>query len=62
MDGYVKMHDTYDYTQIMTFMGDNGAWSKEASLGTVANDVAYISQKTGAINPYEVYVYFWAKR
>ena len=57
-----KMHDTYDYTQIMTFMGDNGKWGKEASLGTVANDAAYISQKTGAINPYEVYVNFWAKR
>lgn len=57
-----KMHDTYDYTEIMTFMGSNGKLSKDVSLGTIANDAAFISQSIGVINPYEVNVEFWAKR
>lgn len=39
-------------------MGDNGEWSSEVGLGTVANDVAVYSQKVGAIKPYAVTVEF----
>ena len=46
--------DTYDFTEIQTFMDDNNGWSAEAGLGTVANDVAVVSQLTGAIHPYHI--------
>ena len=58
---HAKMKDTYDFTEIQTFMDDKG-WSTQAGLGTVANDVAVVSQALGAINPYEVYVEFYTVR
>ena len=57
-----KLTDTYDFTEIQTFMDDNGNWSKEASLGTVANDIAAISQMSGAIKPYNITVSFQTYR
>ncbi len=59
---HAKLSDKYDFTEFMTFMDDKGGWSKEASLGTVANDAANISQKLGAINPYMVNVEFYTTR
>ena len=56
------LEDEYDFTKIQSFMDDSGGWSKQASKGTVANDLAVISQKTGAINPYHVTVNFWTMR
>ncbi len=56
------LFDTYDFTEFMTHMDDNGGWSKEASIGTVANDAAAISQKLGAIQPYKVTVKFFTTR
>lgn len=44
-------------------MGDKEYdWSKKFGLGTIANDVAVVSQKTGAIQPYNVTVDFWTTR
>ena len=56
------LEDEYDFTEIQSFMDDGGGWSKQASKGTAANDLAVISQKTGAINPYHVTVNFWTTR
>ena len=56
------LEDEYDFTEIQSFMDDSGGWSKQASKGTLANDLAVISQKTGAINPYHVTVNFWTTR
>jgi len=47
---------------IQTFMDDNGGWSTQAGIGTVANDAAAVSQLLGAINPYEVTVEFYTTR
>lgn len=65
VDGYQKengqwiihatMTDTYDFTEIQSFMGSFG-------LGTLANDAAVISQTTGAINPYKITVDFYTTR
>ncbi len=52
------LEDTYDFTEMQTFMDDEGGWSTQASLGTVANDAAAVSQFLGAINPYKIKVYF----
>lgn len=58
-----RMNDIYDFTRITSFMGsEENEWSKEFGLGTVANDVAVVSQKTGAIQPYRVTVDFWTTR
>lgn len=58
-----KLTDTYDYTQFMTFMGDNWYdFSLSAGIGTVANDMAVLSQNLGAINPYEIEVNFYTVR
>ena len=51
------LDDEYDYTEIMTFME-----SKNATLGTIANDAAVISQLIDAINPYHIYVNFEMER
>ncbi len=59
---HATLSDKYDFTEFMTFMDDNGGWSTQASLGTVANDAAHISQKLGAINPYHVTVDFYTTR
>ena len=56
------LEDEYDFTEIQSFMDDSGGWSKQVSKGTVANDIAVISQKTGAISPYHVTVDFWTTR
>ncbi len=52
------LEDTYDFTEWMTVKFENGKLSFDIRTGTVANDVAKISQSTGAINPYMVRVYF----
>lgn len=58
-----RMNDIYDFTRITSFMGDEEyEWAKKFGLGTIANDVAVISQKTGAIQPYNVTVDFWTTR
>lgn len=46
--------DMYDYTEITTLMGED----MRAGLGTIANDVATVSQWSGAINPYKITVSF----
>ncbi len=43
-----SLTDTCDYTEITTLMGND----MKAGLGTIANDVATVSQWSGAINPY----------
>ena len=58
---HATMTDTYDFTQILTFMNDSG-FSWTASKGTIANDAAFVSQKTGAINPYKITVDFYTTR
>ncbi len=45
-----SMNDTYDFTEITTLMGSE----MNASLGTIANDAAVISQDRGAIQPYSI--------
>lgn len=57
-----KMSDDYDFTKITTFMAEDGGWSRDIGKGTVANDIAVVSQKTGAIHPYKVTVDFWTVR
>ncbi len=53
------LEDTYDFTEWMTLSKDeDGKWKLDIRTGTVANDVAKISQMSGAINPYKVRVYF----
>ena len=57
------LSDTYDFTQIMTYMGDKmNEFSTKAGFGTIANDAAFVSQKLGAINPYEIKVEFYTTR
>ncbi len=57
------LSDTYDYTEFMTFMGEKWyQFSKNAGLGTAANDLATLSQMYGAINPYEITVEFYTVR
>ncbi len=54
---YGTLDDEYDYTEIMTFME-----GRYATLGTVANDAAVISQLIDAINPYHIHVEFELER
>lgn len=54
---YGTFDDEYDYTEIMTFME-----GRNATLGTIANDAAVISQLIDAINPYHIYVEFEMER
>ena len=49
-----SLTDTCDYTEITTLMGND----MKAGLGTIANDVATVSQWSGAINPYNITVEF----
>lgn len=58
---HATMTDTYDFTEILSFMNDSG-FSLTASKGTIANDMAFVSQKTGAINPYKITVDFYTTR
>ena len=58
---HATMTDTYDFTEIQTYMDDIG-FSWTASTGTIANDAAVISQATGAINPYKITVDFYTTR
>lgn len=57
-----RMSDTYDFTELTSFMSNDNSWSWTVSKGTIANDVAVVSQKTGAIQPYRVTVDFWTVR
>lgn len=57
-----RMSDTYDFTEITSFMSNDNGWSWNVGKGTIANDVAVVSQKTGAIQPYRVTVDFWTVR
>lgn len=59
---HATLTDIYDFTEIQSFMNDNGGWSKQAGIGTVANDAAVISQALRAINPYKVTVDFYTTR
>jgi len=59
---HAKMSDIYDFTEIQSFMDDNGGWSTQAGIGTVANDAATVSQLLGAINPYKITVEFYTTR
>ena len=54
--------DTYDFTEIQSFMNDSNGWSTHAGIGTIANDAAVISQYLEAINPYKVTVDFYTTR
>ena len=51
------MDDEYNFSELMTGKGENGI-----SPGTLANDVAYFSEKIGAITPYHIYVDFNIER
>ena len=53
-----SLYDKYDYTEFTTMMKNSGDYDLKVSLGTVANDAAVISQKTGAIQTYDIYVNF----
>lgn len=55
---HAKFSDKYDYTEFMTLMDDAG-FSFDGSFGTVVNDMANVSQKTKAINPYNITVEFF---
>ena len=59
---HATLSDRYNFSEIMTFMDDDGGWSTRAGIGTVANDVAAVSQFLGAINPYGVTVEFYTTR
>lgn len=56
------MYDVYDFTEIQSFMSNSGEWAWDVGLGTVANDLAYVSQNLGAIQSYGVTVDFWTTR
>ena len=56
------LEDTYDFTEIQSFMDENGKGSTKVGLGTLANDLAVVSQKTGAINSYKIKVEFKTER
>lgn len=57
-----RLDDEYDFTEIQSFMDAEGGWSTQVGLGTVANDVAVVSQALGAIRPYHITVDFWTVR
>ncbi len=57
-----KLKDKYDFTEIQTVFVDGKIFADNAGLGTIANDMAVVSQKTGAINPYYIYVDFYTTR
>ena len=59
---YTEVNDDYDFTEIQSLMSENGEFSFDIGLGTVANDAAVISQKLGAVNPYHVTVQFYTTR
>ncbi len=52
----VHMTDTYDYTEITSLMGTG--WTMGTSLGTIANDMAVVSQTLGALVKYDIVVDF----
>ena len=52
----VRMKDSYDYTEITSMMGIG--WTMGTSLGTIANDLAVVSQRTGALVEYSIVVDF----
>ena len=54
----VEMTDTYDFTDLVKFWEKDGFFNK---AGWFANDLAHLSQKSGAITPFEVTIYFTMK-
>ena len=53
--------DKYDYTEFVKVMEEDAAFW-EFELGAMANNAAVYSQKTGAIQPYNITVNFWTTR
>lgn len=57
------LYDVYDFTRIMTYMGDEWyEFANQAGLGTLANDAGVISQLAGIINPYSITIEFYTTR
>lgn len=52
-----RLSDEYNFSELTSWMD-----GEDATLGTVANDVAYFSEKIGAITPYNIYVDFNIER
>lgn len=52
------VNDTYDFTRIATLMGEDS----KISIGTIANDMAIVSQAFDHINPYEIKINFCTVR
>ncbi len=59
---HTTMTDIYDFTVIQSVMSDGGDYSTQAGKGTIANDVAVVSQELGVINPYYITVDFYTTR
>lgn len=58
----VHLHDTYDYTEILTFMDEKKYTPLNFSLGSFANDMGTITSQMDALNPYEIDIYFTIRR
>ena len=58
----VHLHDTYDYTEILTFMGEKKGTPFNLSLGSFANDMGTMTTQMDALNPYEIDIYFTIRR
>ena len=56
------LSDTYDFIEVTTFMDADGGFSAQAGMGTMANDIAFRSQLSGAIKPYKITVDFYTRR
>lgn len=54
--------DTYDFTVLQTGIFKADMKSNDSSIAGYANDAAFISQKLGAINPYNITVKFYTTR
>ena len=54
----VEMTDTYDFTDLVKFWEKDGFFNK---AGWAANDLAYFSQESGAITPFDVKIHFTMK-
>ncbi len=52
-----RLSDEYNFSELTSWMD-----GEDATLGTLANDVAYFSEKIGAITPYNIYVDFNIER
>jgi len=52
------IEDRYDFDNIRTIRVDMGHLITDYRLGNLANDAGLISQKTGVISPYHIYIEF----